>query len=425
MRTLAALLLSVSLSAAVLPTDWKTARDQGVTEIDRQNYAAAEAPLRASLSLALTRQEAALSSSDLGVALHQLGREAEAKGYLEKAEQAWLELPNQHRRLGRTAEALAVVLRNLGEYRASELLVRRTLADQEVAPECRAELLNVLGDLLREEGRSSEARRTFDAAAAAAADNSGAPWRALADAKIGLADLERDARSWDASLADWQSVVDLARRNQSTLVEAVGLRGLGQTWLERGSPAQAEPLLRRSLSLFENSRDSRGHQSATTLGTLAQLYIGEGKYSMAEDALMKAVEMDERTLGENHPQVGALVQMQADVAARQHDFDRARRYMDRAMTIMAARFGDQSAVVGSVFVGKARIEQSAGNLAPALAYYQRALELLPAGGPDLQSFTATVMQNCSDVLKQLHRKGEARALSAQAKTLSSGYRTRQ
>ncbi len=419
MRTLVALTLYVSLSfstTAATP-DWKTLREQGAADIDRGNFVAAESALRESLALAETPTQTALSSSDLGVALHDQGKDAAARTFLDRALKTWIELPDG-RHLGPTAEALTVVLRNSGDYSATEALLRRVLPVDGISVDSRAELRNLLGDLLREEGRTAESRAVFDSVVAMP----GIKWRTEAEARIGVADLAREVRQWEVSLENWRVVIDLARKHDDSRVEAVALRGLGTTWHQHGSPAQAEPLLRKALALFEAETPQNLHQTATTLGSLAELYMREEKPAMAEEALMRAIDLDERGLGESHPQVGALLQLAADVAARRRDFDQARRYMDRSMRIMTSRFGENSVVAGSAWAGRGRIEQAAGNPAVALSDYQKALALLSAGGPDLQGFQAAVMENCSEVLKLLHRKGEAKALQAQAKSLATGYR---
>ncbi len=409
MRTLVALTLYVSLSSAAtlgVQPDWRILREQGLAQIDNKEYVAAESSLRASLAAAQSLIQTALSSSDLGVALHNLGKDPAARIQLERALKIWQESAGQQARLGRTAESLGVILRNAGDYSGAENLLRRTLTVAGITVESRAELSNLLGDLFREEGRMAEAGATFRSVL----DLPGIPWHAEADAHIGVADLAREARNWEVSFEHWSKVIEIAHDHNDSNVEAIGLRGLGLAWSQNGNRARGEPLLRKSLALFEASVPQNLHQTATTLGGMAEFYIADGKLAMAEEVLLKAIGLDERGLGENHPQVGALLQLLADVQARHHDFEHARRSMDRAMLIMSAKFGEDSVVAGSVWAGRGRIEQAAGNASAAVDDYRKALVLLSTGGPDLEGFRSSVIQSCSEVLKQLHRKGEAKAL---------------
>ena len=211
MRILAALTICMSIgSGAMLRADdsWKTIHDQGLAAMSRNDFQAASQLFEKSWERAGTPVERAISANDLGVSLHQSGREKEAATWLDRALTIWKADPSTNLYATRTAEALGTVLRILGDIPAAEKLLRETLAAGIENGEDKARVLNLLGEVLHEEGWNGESREAF----AEARGIPGASWERLVDSNAGLADLDRNARSWDDSVAEWNSAADLFAR---------------------------------------------------------------------------------------------------------------------------------------------------------------------------------------------------------------------
>ena len=409
MRSLAVLwlcVLSTADSPAAVPVstdspspNWMEVHEKAVAAIKNRQFETAAELFRASQPLARNEVQRGLSANDLGVTLHQLIRDSEAKVQLETAFAIWQASPHEQARMSQTAEALAAVNRTLGDYAGAEKVLRTALATPAADIENHALLTNELGDILREVGRSAEAHRLFEKTLA----QPGISPRRQVDALVGMADLDRDAHSWDASFEGWNKALTIVREQHWVSLEAAAVRGLGMTYLDRGELARAEPLLRRALALFE-SQPVPGHQIASTLSCLAQLYHAEKKFSLAEEVLQRAIRIAEQTLGAEHPQVAVLLEMLGDAEASQKHLTRATEHFERARAIMANRFGAKSPMAAAVSASLALAEQRADHNAEAAAHFEQALAVLNTAGPEAQSMRDAVMKGYLDTCKALHRK---------------------
>ncbi|MES1261127.1 MAG: tetratricopeptide repeat protein [Acidobacteriota bacterium] len=405
MRSSAALTLCVSLAAAFRAAGqpatltWIDLHDRGLAAIGNRDFQSAADLFAQSVPLAGNPLQRGLSSNDLGVTLHRLVRDSEARVQLETAFRIWRENPGQEVRLAQTAEALAAVNRTLGDYPAAEKILRAALQTPPSDPDNHALLLNELGDILREVGHSFESHQLLERTLALP----GISRRRQLDAILGIADLDRDAHAWQASFEGWNKGLEIARERHWVSLEAAALRGLGVTFLDHGEPARSEPLLRRALQLFE-SQDVPGHQIASTLSCLAQLYQAEARFGMAEEVLLRAVGMDEVALGPGHPQVAVLLEMLGDAAAGRKQLAPALAYYEKARWIMTERFGERSPLVAAVNASLAGVEQRANHNAEAAVHLEKALAILNVAGPEVQPLRDSVLRRYNGVCKALHRK---------------------
>jgi tetratricopeptide (TPR) repeat protein len=391
---------------------WIALHNQGVAAAQRQDFQAASELFRNSWDVAGSTFEQGISANDLGVALVRLNRGKEGLPWLERALAIWKNEPDESRYAAGTTQAIATVMRQLGDYPPAERLLRQALTAKPLDNEDRARMLNLLADILREEGKPSESRAVFSETLRIP----GISWGRLADSTTGLADLDRSAQSWESSFAEWNSAAEMARQHQAPDIEAVAMRGLGETWLDKGEVARAEPLLRRALAIFQSDPLSRA-EMPTTMGFMGQLYLAEDKPAMAQDTLTQAVDLEERLLGDNHPQVAVLLQILADAAARRTKIDLARDYFERALRIMAGAFGENSAPTGVVLANWATAEQRAGDIGRALAQFQKSLEILRMAGREAAAVRMTTLERYARLLKATHRGKEASALFAEVKSL--------
>ena len=317
----------------------------------------------------------------------------------------------------KTSVLVAETDRELGEYTQAERLLREALAGtpttEPLPPvdiEARALVLDELGDIMREEGRATESRALL----AQVACMPGVSWRRVVDSTLGLAQLDRDTHNWEDSIAGWNHLAEMGHDHADIELEAVAARGLGQTWLDRGNPARAEPLLRSALASFETDPRTYDLQIASTLTSMAQLFIGENKLAMAEGALLKALRVEETSFGEMHPQVAVVLVMLGDTFARNNRIELARQYLDRAVRIQTAAFGEQSPLTGATLASLGFIEQRTHNAVRAAAIYERALAAFgPHPAPEVEALRISVMQRYADSLKASHHKEEANAVLTQ------------
>jgi tetratricopeptide (TPR) repeat protein len=370
----------------------------------------------ATWNLALTVDQQAISAEEIGYQLHRKGQNQEARQWMEKARALCLTVPgNPH--LSSIDAILADIARDAADYAGAERLWRASMAEH---PDDNIRLAAAqlgLADLLREQGRVGEAAGLFNSVLAL--DNI-AP-RQHVDALLGLADVDRGSGEWAASASEWNQAIEFAHAHEDPLSESVALRGLGETWLDAGLPARAEPLLRRALSLFESNPASPPEQTATVLRSLGSLYCAQNKLAMAEEMLTRALSLDRKVLGDNHPQVAQMMETLSWVYSERGELATAKDLSAQAWNVMSNTFGADSLPVAGALASRAFVEVRAKDLNAAALYYAEAVKIA-RHHPDYQRMQLSLIQRYQEVLKALHRNHEAGELNAEARVISNNLK---
>jgi tetratricopeptide (TPR) repeat protein len=87
------------------------------------------------------------------------------------------------------------------------------------------------------------------------------------------------------------------------LAEALALSKQAVPLFQQGRYAEAEPLLKGALAIFEKALGPDHPKVATGLSNLAALYQVQGRYAEAEPLLKRALAIFEKALGPSHPDV--------------------------------------------------------------------------------------------------------------------------
>jgi tetratricopeptide (TPR) repeat protein len=389
---------------------WAALHEAGVAAYEANRLNDALSALEAALPLATAPAQRAATLNDLGNCLRGMGRSAEALTNLKLAFAAWREVDPRGRYAAQTAMSLASMLRVLDRYGDAEHTLRIALDAHPREKKSEAVLLNSLGDLLREEVRTTEARGLFRTALKLLPDDEAIQ----IDALIGLADVERSSSEWRAAIGDFNRAIALSREAHRLDTEAIALRGLGKTYCDTGDLARAEPILKRALEMFETVPALRG-QSAATLAYLGGVYRDEKKYRLAEDAFTRALDLrggPERAAG---PQGAAILELLAGVCALEKRFDDAGRYAAAALAIMKKIFPPDTPPIAGAIGAQAYVDEHAGDLEAADKHYSEALRIMRLNGVANSAIGADYMASHAQVLRRLHRAQDAKSLEIQVK----------
>jgi hypothetical protein len=305
---------------------------------------------------------------------------------------------------------LSLELRSHGDYAQAESVLREGLKNEAAGTTSRANLMMDLADLLREEDRTAEARPYFQGVL----DLPGIAWESRFGALMGIADIDRVDQSWDASISKWNEASALATSHNDAVMQSLALRGLGETWMDRGNLARAEPLLKRALAGVENQPGVEVYRVAVALDSLASLYRTEAKFSMAEELWNRELQIDRKFFGDYHPQTALVMGHLAEAWSADGDFDRARDYSGQATAIMTSHFAFDSAPVAAALVNQAAIEQRAHNLQRAAELYGKAFGIFQSTKETPSHAGQIVARLYAGVLSQLHRGQEAKQIAAEA-----------
>ncbi len=388
-------------------SQWKSVYQAAVEASNRHRDDEALSLLEQSWQTADNDEERGLAADGLGQTIQRLGRLKEARMWLERATEAFSKDLRQSLRLAVATASLADLERDSGDYPAAEAVLRKALDSDPCDAESRGFLRNNLADLLREQGKSTEAQRLFTESLS----TPDLPARERISALIGLADIDRQNKAWNSSIGRWNEALESAQITNDEPAEAIILRGLGQTWLQSGAASRAEPLLRRSLKLADANPDLPQEEVATSHAAMAELYRAENKLTLAEDEWTRALEIDRPLLGEHHPQVAILMEMLSDVYSARGEFAVARDYAAQAADAMSRAFGESSMAEAAALTNQAGVEQRARNLDTAARHFARAVAIARAH-PESSAVGVVMMERYADLLKAMHRSGEAKAILA-------------
>jgi tetratricopeptide (TPR) repeat protein/transcriptional regulator with XRE-family HTH domain len=114
---------------------------------------------------------------------------------------------------------------------------------------------------------------------------------------------------------------------------ALSLSCLGELYQDQGQPGQAEPLYQRALSICEQALGPEHSDVAVVLNALALLYWQEGKYAEGEALARRALSIREQALGPEHPDVAVVLNVLALLCEYQGKYTEAELIYKRALEI--------------------------------------------------------------------------------------------
>jgi tetratricopeptide (TPR) repeat protein len=272
------------------------------------------------------------------------------------------------------------------EVIAAEKLARAALGhlcDQpDTVPPDLANILNVLVDILLEQGRLHEAH---DAAA--------------------------------RSVAFMESVVD----EPGTDVERVFVQALvrlGNLLRLLGRYADADPVLERALARAEIAFEAEDPEIATVLNALGVLHKFQGRFSLARERYERARGIVEATLGEDHVTLAVLYHNLAGLAFSEGDCARGEALARRGLAIREANLGRDAPSVASDLAALAPLIDGQGRNAEAELLYGRAIDLFERHGHEPHEM-AVAVGNLAVNLQRQGRMSEAEASYARALAMSA------
>lgn len=286
--------------------------------------------------------------------------------------------------------SIAVTANNVGEvlyrqkrYVQAEPFFRRSLQLKEKAlgkdDRALAPVLGALADTLTAEGKTEEAKRVRDRAAALAGHRPTLTraqkdeWQRLSDAgkkAVNSNHLDEAERLHKAALA----VVEKADPNG--LRRAVSLQCIGEVALKRRDYATAEPLLVQALDLKLRIPDSKS-TAAITMGHLAALYLATGKTDKCIEYQKNATWLFEDSDGKDAENTMIAVE---NLAGTYQDLNRPadeepllKRLLDHAEKTSGAKSieaADRRTMLAGVVVDQGRLPEALPLLEASVSAYE-------------------------------------------------------
>lgn len=193
---------------------------------------------------------------------------------------------------------------------------------------------------------------------------------------------------------------------------AVSLNSLAALYLSQRKPAEAEPLLRRAVTIREKTLGPDHPDLAVSLNNLAEFYHSQGRQVEAEPLLKSALAIREKVLGPDSPDLAQSLNNLGELYESQGRYSEAEPLLKRALEVNEKALGSDHPNVGQSLNNLAELYRAEGKYSDAEPLYNRSLAiLLRAVGPDHPS-VAAVRKSLAALYQSQGKPAEARDLAA-------------
>lgn len=143
----------------------------------------------------------------------------------------------------------------------------------------------------------------------------------------------------------------------------------------RGSYAQAEPLLLRTLAIRQQIMEVTHPDYARALNDLGTLYLNQGKYQEAEPLLQKALAIRQQVLGREHLEVAETLYNLANLYRARGDYAKAEPLYVQSLNVRKAASGADDPLVALSYYGLAKLYNSQEKYEQAEMFCRHALSI--------------------------------------------------
>ncbi len=182
--------------------------------------------------------------------------------------------------------------------------------------------------------------------------------------------------------------------------------------------AEAEPLMRRALTITEQSYGSEHPRVAPDLNNLAKLLQDTNRLEEAEPLLRRALAITEQSYGSEHPEVAIFLNNLATLLQATNRLAEAEPLLRRALTIDEASYGKEHPHVARDLNNLALLLQATNRLAEAEPLTRRALAIDEHSYGLEHPRVAIDLNNLAQLLQATHRLAEAEPLMRRALTIT-------
>lgn len=231
--------------------------------------------------------------------------------------------------------------------------------------------------------------------------------------------LHFSARDAEADPLARKAYVIAEQSGDQRLIGAV-LNTLGVVLAGEGDTARAEPVLRRSVALIEQSEGADALHVAEAANNLATLYSDTHQYAKAEQQMARVLPIYEEHLGPAHPVLAMALGNMFTIFSDQHREAAGEPYLRRALSIGEKTF-PKSLNMANLQHCLAALEASRDNFQEAARLLEKVIatqeRLLGPEHPQL----AHSLSDYSAVLRHLHQRVEAKQAQNRANLILKSF----
>ncbi len=223
------------------------------------------------------------------------------------------------------------------------------------------------------------------------------------------------------SLAIWEKALGGNHHNV-----AASLNNLASLYISTGRYAEAEPLFKRSLAIREKALGGNHPDVAQSLNNLGLLYSMTGRYVEAEPLYKRSLAIREKALGENHPSIAKGLNNLAGLYKSTGRYAEAEPLYKRSLAIWEKALGENHPDVAKGLNSLAGLYDSTGRYAEAEPHYKRSLAIWEKALGENHPDVAAGLNNLASLYISTGRYAEAeplykRSLAIREKALGENH----
>lgn len=314
----------------------------------------------------------------------------------------------------------AIRLHRSGEYRKSEELFLRVLADAgRVWGEGRqnhANTMQCLANLYTDIGRYAEAEMLLKRTIKIRETILGAGHQDTAEGYFNLSRVH-------IRLGQYSEAEALLKRSLTVYEGSVGknhlyscgaVNGLANVYFVTGRYAEAEELFKRALSIRQTHLPKDDPEVIEVISNLGAIFSETDRYDEAEAYYKNAIELTERRLGKVHPVLAHSFNAFANHLLKIGRTTEAESYFRRALEIRDVKLGKHHYEYADVLNNIANVYRSSARYADAEPLYRQSLAIYEQNFGKKHPRIALALHNCALLSYELGRFGESESLARQA-----------
>jgi tetratricopeptide (TPR) repeat protein len=198
--------------------------------------------------------------------------------------------------------------------------------------------------------------------------------------------------------------------------QMVVLNSLATLYMERGQFAKAEELLKGVEQETLSSRTMPTFLKAEIFNTLGGLAFERRKFQQAESFYRRAISLAGTAFA---AELGAALIGLGAVHLEAGDFISAAKVSEEALRVYEAALGPQHAELVTPLINIAISKRKGGDPESAEPFARRAIDVAERTLGPAHPHTAEALLEYSQILRQLHRKDDAKALESRARSILS------
>jgi tetratricopeptide (TPR) repeat protein len=227
-----------------------------------------------------------------------------------------------------------------------------------------------------------------------------------------------NAKQYRKARTQFESAVTIAEKHGTIDVQlAQSLSWLACTLTALKKYDEAEPVYKRSLTIYEKAWGNDHQIVANVLGGLAGNDRYQKKYAEAETLYQRALAIYVKTWGPKNAKVAQTYGHLASLYADQEQFAKAESFRQKALETYEAVWGEKDPAILEHRMELAKLKRALGKNVEAERLYRRTYEILvELKGPNHPA-VAVVLDTYADLLRKEKRDADAEKLETRARSI--------